>query len=79
MFRTILLKDGSEWACESTRLGVVGYGVFLRRPDGTWQQQTGTGQTPAFRTAQQFSRFVHKHYRNSDGSPLPRMVASDYW
>jgi hypothetical protein len=67
-YRTIELTNGDEWACNR-----LGEGVFSRRSDGTWQQHTGTGQTPTFRTAAQFSRYVRAHYRAGNGDDLPGM------
>jgi hypothetical protein len=72
--RIIDLGSGGEWACNQN-----GEGVFSRRSDGTWQQHTGTGQTPAFAAPQTFSRYVHSHYRNADGERLGRMVSSRGW
>lgn len=72
--KTIGLKDGSEWACNRE-----GEGIFSRRKDGTWQQHTGTGQTPVFRTPQQLSRYVHERYRDRDGERLARMVSNSGW
>jgi hypothetical protein len=73
MYQTIVLQNGSEWACEN------GCGVFSRRRDGTWQQLTGTGQTRRFKTPQEFSRYVHGNYRDGDGRPLPRMTHDYNW
>lgn len=72
--KTITLKGGEQWACNGN-----GEGVFSRKADGTWQQYTGTGQTPTFTHAQQFSRYVHANYRDRDGNPLPRMTAGAGW
>lgn len=79
MIAIIVLKGGAEWGCEGMRGSGVAHGVFSRRADGTWQQHTGTGQTPAFRTPQQFSRYVHERYGTSAGARLPRMVGHDFW
>lgn len=46
-----------EWACNETRRG-----IFSRKPDGTWAQHTGTGQTPTFRTPAHFRRYLRDHY-----------------
>lgn len=73
-YKTIQLQDGSEWACNRN-----GEGIFLRRPWGTWVQQTGTGQTPRFKTAQALSRYVHANYRNHMGERLGRMIGSQGW
>ena len=73
-YKTITLKDGSEWACNRD-----GEGVFSRRPDGTWQQHAGTSQTPRFATAQALSRYVHATFRDGEGGKLPRMTASANW
>lgn len=73
-FKSITLKDKTEFACNR-----LGEGIFIRMKDGIWQQQTGTGQTPIFKTAQQFSRYVHKNYRDLLGRKLPRMVSSSGW
>lgn len=67
-FLTIELTDGSEWACNREREG-----IFSRRPDGTWQQHTGTGQTPRFRDASHMSRYLHQAFRSRTGEPLPPM------
>lgn len=56
-----------------------GEGVFMRSYDGTLRQQHGTGQTPVFKTPQQLSRYVHKHFACSDGARLPRMVRNFGW
>lgn len=72
--KSITLANGHEWACNKE-----GYGLFDRRNDGTWAQHTGTCQTPHFRTAQQFSRWLHKRYRDSMGESLPRMIESLGW
>ena len=72
--RIIVLEDGEEWACNRE-----GEGVFRRRRDGTWAQQRGTGQTPVFKTARQFSRYVHKHFRDGVGEPLPPMSRGRKW
>lgn len=68
-YRTIEMTDGSEWACNR-----LGEGVFSRRADGTWQQHTGTGQTPTFRTATAFSRYVRKNFGvgQVDGATMKR-------
>ena len=55
--RTITLSDGREFGTND-RDG----GVFIRRPDGTWQQWAGNSQTPYFRTAQQFRRYLTQHF-----------------
>jgi hypothetical protein len=73
-FRSIVLADGQEWACNRG-----GEGIFSRRSDGTWQQHTGTSQTPRFRSALALSRYVHAHYRDNMGDPLPRMTGSHGW
>ena len=73
-YKTITLKDGSEWACNAEREG-----VFSRRPDGTWQRQLGTEQTPRFASAQALSRYVHARFRASDGETLPRMTGAAGW
>ena len=74
MMKSIRLKDSTEFACNNR-----GLGVFLLRPDGTWAQQTGTGQTPVFKTHSQFSRHIHANYRDDMGDPLPRMVDHEGW
>jgi hypothetical protein len=63
--RTIRLSDGTE-------LGTNEHdgGVFARRQDGTWQQWTGTGQTPCFRSPQQFWRWLQRHYDGLEGCRL---------
>lgn len=68
-YRTIKLADGSEWACNR-----LGEGVFSRLHDGTWQQHTGTSQTPTFRTAAALSRYVRKNHRSRTGDDLPGMM-----
>ena len=67
-YRTIELTDGSEWACNR-----LGEGVFSRKGDGTWQQHTGTEQTPTFRTPAALSRYVRTNYRAGNGDDLPGM------
>lgn len=74
MFKLIELADGSEWACNRERQG-----VFSRRADGSWQQHTGTGQTPRFRDARHLSRWVHERFRDNMGERQPRMVGSRGW
>jgi hypothetical protein len=73
-YRVIELADGAEWACNRNYEG-----LFSRRSDGTWQQHLGTGQTPRFRTPRALSRYLHAHYRNRDGEPLPRMRTHRGW
>lgn len=46
-----------EWACNK-----YGEGIFFRKDDGTWQQYTGTGQTPVFRTPEELRRYLRTHY-----------------
>lgn len=55
MKHSIILKDGSEWACD-----------------------TGTSQTPYFKTPAQLSAYVHKNYFTADFDKLPRMVGNDW-
>ena len=55
--KSITLSDGTEYACNKE-----GQGVFLRRYDGTWAQQTGTGQTPTFTSPDQFRRRLAGRY-----------------
>lgn len=64
-YRTIELKDGSEYACNSE-----GQGLFKRKPDGIWQQLYGTGQTPTFETIEAFTRWLRKNFRKPNGEPL---------
>jgi hypothetical protein len=71
-FKTIELSDGSEYACNKEREG-----VFERRNDGTWQQLTGTGQTPRFQSAAHFRRWLSNRYIQV-GEGL-RMVGSSNW
>lgn len=78
MVHSIILKDGSEWACEGPRDSKGGYGIFSRRRDGTWEQHTGTSQTPYFKTPAQLSAYVHKNYFTADFDKLPRMVGNDW-
>jgi len=73
-YRSILLADGQEWACNRE-----GEGIFSRRSDGTWVQHTGTSQTPRFRSARSLSRYVHEHYRDNMGGALPRMTKALGW
>lgn len=74
-YRVIVLKDGTEFACNK-----YGEGVFSRRQAGRdWQQCTGTGQTPVFKTRQAFSKYVHKNYADKSGRPLARMTSSYGW
>lgn len=50
-----------------------GRGVFVRRADGQWQQQTGTAQTPKFYDAKQFARWVRSNWDDDiydDNPPL---------
>jgi len=67
-YKTIELTDGSEWGCN-----IEGEGVFMRRADGTWMQQTGTAQTPRFQDAESFSRYLHAHFPDPSGGKLPSM------
>jgi hypothetical protein len=39
-----------------------GEGIFTRRADGSHQQHTGTGQTPAFRSSRQLAAWLRRHY-----------------
>ena len=73
-YKTITLKDGSEYACNR-----MGEGLFTRRKDGTWQQLSGTWQTPRFRDAQHLSRYVHARMRDEMGEKLPRMTGHSGW
>lgn len=43
-----------------------GQGIFTRNPDGTYQQHTGTSQTPTFRTARQLAAYLRTHYPTFD-------------
>jgi hypothetical protein len=74
MLRIITLADGHEYATNA-RDG----GLFCRRPDGSWQQLRGNGQTPVFRNARHLSRFLHEKYRSPFGASLARMVAARGW
>jgi hypothetical protein len=74
MYRSILLTDGQEWACNRE-----GRGIFYRLSGGTWQQHTGTSQTPRFRSARSLSRYVHENYRDNMGEALPRMTKALGW
>ncbi len=81
MFRSIELSDGSEWACETGKAREGGHhaggrGVFSRRFDGTWQQHVGTGQTPLFKSAAHFRRWLAGRYLDK-GAGL-RMVRSSW-
>jgi len=78
MMHSITLKDGSEWGCEGRRDGSTGSGIFSRKADGTWQQHRGAGDTPAFSSPAELSRYIHAKLSERDGSKLPRMVASDW-
>ncbi len=51
-----------EYGCEGSRGGTGGSGVFTRSQDGTWQQHTGTGQTPYFTSRRQFRRYLLERY-----------------
>jgi len=67
MMRRITLSDGTEWGCETTKDRSGGHhaggnGVFSRRRDGTWQQHTGTCQTPRFSSPEQFRRYLAGRY-----------------
>lgn len=73
-YKTITLKDGSEFACNKESEG-----LFTRKKDGTWQQLQGTSQTPRFRDAQHLSRYVHEAYREQNGERLARMTANSGW
>lgn len=67
MYNVVELSNGVELACNGEFRG-----VFLRRPNGDWQQQTGTGQTPRFRSPEHFMRWVRSHWDCSptyDGKP----------
>jgi hypothetical protein len=39
-----------------------GRGIFTSRADGTYQQHTGTSQTPKFKTAKQMAEWIKRHY-----------------
>jgi len=41
-------------------------GIFTRRPDGTYQQHTGTSQTPRFRDARHLAAWLRAHYPSWD-------------
>jgi hypothetical protein len=56
-FNVVTLTNGVELACNGEHRG-----VFERRRDGTWQQHTGTGQTPRFRDPTHFVRWVRSHF-----------------
>lgn len=69
--RTITLNDGCEMGTND-RDG----GVFSRRRDGTWQQWTGTEQTPVFRTSRHFKVWLTSHY---DGFTGTRIIEKCGW
>lgn len=71
-YQSITMSDGAEWGCNAE-----GEGLFHRRPDGTWCQDTGTGQTPAFSNPQHLRKWLTGRYIES-GSGL-RMVGSSGW
>ena len=76
-FKIIELVDGQKWACNKE-----GCGVFIQLKNKDWVQCAGTGQTPVFKTPQQFSRYIHKNYRSSSKynyERLPRMKYSYNW
>lgn len=50
----------------------VAYGLFHRRPDGSWGQDRGTGQTPAFRGERQFRTWVLRQLRAAREMEEPR-------
>jgi hypothetical protein len=50
----------------------VAYGLFRRRPDGSWGQDRGTGQTPAFRDERQFRTWVLRQLRAAREMEEPR-------
>lgn len=61
MMRFEIQVHGKWWGCNK-----YGEGLFIRDPQGGWQQLRGTGQTPAFTTEQQLRRYIYRHYRKSN-------------
>ncbi len=63
------LRNGVELACNNEFQG-----VFLRKRDGSWQQQAGTGQTPRFRDPSHFMKWIRAHWdltETHEGKPHP--------
>lgn len=50
-------------------------GVFSRKRDGSWQQHTGTAQTPTFRSPAQFRDYLRSHFEIRDA----RITGQDGW
>lgn len=74
---TITLKNGAKYAANEQREG-----VFYRRPDGTWSQMAGTGDTPKFKTPSQLRSYIRKHFceGDMDGGKLPHLnLYSSNW
>lgn len=63
--RTITLTTGHELGTNE-REG----GIFCRTQEGTWAQWAGNSQTPTFRTAQQFLRYLRKHYDGFENATI---------
>ena len=55
----ITMRDGTIWACNAEFEGVF---ELVR---GAYHQHRGTGQTPIFKTADQFRRYVNRLRRNN--------------
>lgn len=70
-YQAIELNDGTTYACNKE-----GQGVFLRRYDGTWGQLRGTGQTPTFKSPQQFRRWLGRNFNTVGGA---RTVNTSGW
>jgi hypothetical protein len=72
--RTITLSDGREMGTNDNTGG-----IFCRKTDGTWGQWAGTGQTPRFRTAAHFRRWLNRYNDGLDGFAAVRTVAKTGW
>ena len=65
MFQFQITIEGRKFAADHE-----GCGVF-RWSDNSWVQQRGTLQTPVFKSARQFERYVRRHVLPPREEPSP--------